>query len=176
MDASASRRPMNGGLTRTTRASRLDLVQLELPPFSQFSPSLLLLLAVGLFAAWVWSFGLLMAGSSEVRRLPVWLWAVFLVVAPFVSGPLFLLFGAPARARRAAAVAVASAVVVTVGVIAIQQIGIWDCRTVRGSGVCEMEPRSVLLPVAVGVWAGIVAAVLVGWRRRATPTPQPLSA
>ena len=151
-------------------------MQLELPPFSQFSPSLLMLLALGFAAAWAWSLGLLATGSGGVRLLPIWLWGALLLVAPVVSVPVFLLIGSPpdsAHARRAAALAAITALVVTAAVVAIQQIGIWDCRIVHRTGVCEMEPRSTMLPVALGILAAIVVGTLVVRRPRpARTTPQ----
>ena len=153
-------------------------MQLELPPFSQFSPSLFLLLALGFAAAWAWSLGLLATGSGGVRLLPVWLWGVLLLVAPVVSVPVFLLIGSPpnsAHARRAAALASITALVVTVAVVAIQQIGIMDCRIVHRTGVCEMEPRSTMLPVALGILAAIVVGTFVA-RRHHPQTPPPLAA
>ena len=86
-----------------------------MPPFSQFVPSLLLLLVLGWTAAWIWSVWLLATGWDEVRRLPVWVWAVFLVLVPVVTAPVFLLIGAPvtsSRARRWAGIAAMTAVVV----------------------------------------------------------------
>jgi hypothetical protein len=154
-------------------------MQLELPPFSQFSPSLLMLLALGFAAAWGWSLGLLATGSGGVRLLPVWLWAVLLLVAPVVSVPVFLLTGAPPmspEARRAAVLAAIAALVVTVAVVAIQQIGILDCRVVHKSQVCVMEPRSASLPVLFGVIAAIAVGTLVVRRRHPAPTPPPLAA
>jgi hypothetical protein len=153
------------------------MVQLELPPFSQFSPSLLLVLTLVWTAAWGWSLGLLATGSGGVRRLPVWLWTVLLVIAPVVTAPVFLLIGAPisSRARRAAVIAVMTAVVVTVVAVAIQQIGILDCRIAHRSQVCEMEPRSVLLPVGLGFLAAIVVGTFLVRPRRPAGTPQPLA-
>jgi hypothetical protein len=139
-------------------------VQLELPPFSQFSSSLVLLLAVGLTAAWAWSLWLLVTGWGRLRGLPAWLWAVLLIFAPTVSTPAFLVIGAPtdsSRARRAAAIAALAGVVVTVVVVAIQQIGIMDCRGGVRGGVCEMEPRSDSLPVVLGVLAAVIVGILV---------------
>jgi hypothetical protein len=156
-------------------------MQLELPPFSQFSPALLLLLALGWTAAWGCSLWLLATRSGGVRRLPVWLWAVLLVIAPIVTAPVFLLIGAPpisSRARRAAVIAVMAAVVITVVVVAIQQIGSLDCRIAPRdplTQVCEMEPRSVALPVGSGVLAAIIVGTFVVRRRRPARTPQPLA-
>ena len=154
-------------------------MQLQLPPFSQFVPSLLLLLTVGWVVAWVWSVGLLATRSENVRGLPVWLWAVLLVLAP-VTAAVFLLVGAPVsrRARKGAAVAAMTAVLVTVGVVAIQQIGILDCRVARRdplTEVCEMAPRSTTLPVALGVLAAIVVGAFVVRRRHPAGAPQPLA-
>jgi hypothetical protein len=149
-------------------------VQLELPPFSQFTPSVLLLLGVGAVAAWGWSLGLLAGTPERARFLPVWLWAVLLVIVPGMSVPVFLLIGSPPiprRTWRAIAMAVAAALVVTIGVVAIQQIGIMDCRVVRHTGVCEMEPRSTWLPIGLGIAAAIFVGTLAlvrghrGWRR-----------
>ncbi len=80
------------------------MVQLQLPPFSQFEPALLLVLTLVGAAAWGWSLFLLATAPANVKRLPVWLWAVVLVFVPFVAAPIFLLVGAPisSRARRAA--------------------------------------------------------------------------
>ena len=152
-------------------------MQLELPPFSQFIPSLLMLLTVLWVAAWGWSVLLLITRANGVRGLSIWLWVALLVFAPMVSALVFLIGGAPisARARRAAVVAAATAVVVTVAVVALQQISIMDCRVVRRSQVCEMEPRSDVLPVAVGMSAAIGAGAFMMRRRPSTPTPQPLA-
>jgi hypothetical protein len=154
-------------------------VQIELPPFSQFWPSLLLLLTLGLTAAWGWSLWLLVTGWGRVRGLPAWLWAVLLIVVPIVTAPLFLLVGAPisSRARRAAAVAAAAALVVTVGVVAIQQIGIMDCRVAhdRLTEVCVMEPRSDALPIVLGVLAAIIIGILVQRPWRTPRMPKPLA-
>jgi hypothetical protein len=154
-------------------------MQLELPPFSQFSPSLLMLLALGFAAAWGWSLGLLATASGGVRLLPVWLWAVLLLVAPVVSVPVFLLIGSPptsSRARLAAAVAAITALIVTAAVVGIQQIGILDCQIAHKTRVCEMEPRSAMLPVALGVLAAIVVGTFVVRRPGPARTPPPLAA
>jgi hypothetical protein len=157
-------------------------MQLELPPFSQFVPSILMLLVIGWTTAWVWAVWLLATGSKSVRYLPVWLWAALLVLAPIVAAPAFLLIGAPltsSRARREAAIAAVTAVVVTVTVVAIQQVGIWDCRIAREdplTEVCEMAPRSTMLPVVLGVAAAIAVGVVLSLRRRHARTPQVLAA
>ncbi len=152
-------------------------MQLELPPFSQFTPSLLVLLTVLWVAAWGWSVLLLITRSNGVRGLSLWLWVVLLVFAPMVSAPVFLIGGAPisAQARRAAVIAAATGVVITVTVVAMQQIGIMDCRVVHRTQVCEMEPRSDVLPVAVGMAAAIGAGAFMMRRRHSTPMPQPLA-
>lgn len=155
-------------------------MQLELPPFSQFVPSLLLLLTLGWTAAWVWSVWLLATRSEDVVGPPVRLWAVLLVLAPVVTAPVFLLVGAPisTRTRRGAVYAAVTAVAVTVGVVAIQQIGIWDCRSVRKdplTEVCEMAPRSTTLPLALAVLSAIIVAALVIRRRNPAGAPQPLT-
>ena len=138
------------------------MVQLEPPPFSQFEPALLLLLTLVGSVAWGWSLFLLATASANVKRLPVWLWAVLLVIVPFVTTPVFLLVGAPisSKARRAVVVLAAAAVLVTTVVVAIQQIGIFHCWTTADglTEMCEMEPRSTMVPVA----AGILAAIAVG--------------
>jgi hypothetical protein len=157
-------------------------MQLELPPFSQFEPSLLLLLVFGWTAAWIWSVSLLATGSHGVRRLPAWLWAVLLVLVPVVTAPVFLLIGAPvnsSRARRWGAIAAMTAVVVTVAVVAIQQIGIMDCRVApkdRLTQVCTMATRSATLPVLLGLSAAIVV-VAFAFAMRGSParSPQPLA-
>jgi hypothetical protein len=154
-------------------------MQLELPPFSQFSPSLLILFALGFAAAWGWSLGLLATGAGGVRVLPTWLWAVLLLVAPVVSVPVFLLIGSPptsARTGRAVCLAAITALVVTVAVVAIQQIGIWDCRIAHRTRVCEMEPRSAMLPVVFGVLAAIVVGTFVVRRGHPERSPSPLAA
>jgi hypothetical protein len=157
------------------------MMQLQLPPFSQFVPSLLLLLVLGWTAAWIWSVWLLATGSEGVRRLPVWLWAVFLVLVPVVTAPVFLLIGAPvnsSRARRWGAIAAMTAVVVTVAVVGIQQIGILDCRVApkdRLTEVCTMAPRSATLPVLVGLSAAIVVVAFAMRRRHPARSPQPLA-
>jgi len=156
-------------------------MQLELPPLSQFLPSVWLLFTLGFVAAWGWSVWLLATGRSGVRLLPVWFWAVLLVIAPIVSVPLFLVFGASlssSPSRRAAAIGAIAALVATVAVVAIQQIGIWDCRVASEdplTRVCEMEPRSILLPVAFGILSAIAVGILVMRRQRPTPPPQPLA-
>ena len=66
-------------------------MQLQLPPFSQFEPALLVVLTIVGAAAWGWSLFLLATAPANVKRLPVWLWAVLLVLVPFVTAPLFLL-------------------------------------------------------------------------------------
>jgi hypothetical protein len=143
-------------------------MQLELPAFSQFSPSLLLLLAFGVVAAWGWSLGLLASAPRSLRLLPAWAWAIALVVAPIVAVPLFLLFGVPPLSRRtwvAIEIAVVAAIATTVAVVAIEQIGIVDCRVVHASQVCEMEPRSALLPVGLGIAAAIFVGTIALERR-----------
>ncbi len=156
-------------------------MQLELPPFSQFEPSLLLLLVVGWVAAWIWSVWLLATESEGVRFLPVWLWAVFLVLVPVVTAPVFLLIGAPlssSRARRWAGIAAMTAVVVTVAVVGIQQIGILDCQVAAEdplTRVCWMEPRSATLPVVLGLLAAIVVAAFEMRRRHTAGSPQALA-
>jgi hypothetical protein len=156
-------------------------VQLELPPFSQFSPSLMLWLTFGLTAAWAWSLWLLITGWDRLRGLPAWQWAVALIVAPIVSAPAFLVFGAPAdssRVRRVAATALLAGVVVTEVVVAIQQIGITDCQVVRvahhgATGVCWMEARSDSLPVLLGILAAVIVGILVlrPWHTARSPEP-----
>ena len=157
-------------------------MQLQLPPFSRFEPALLLLLVLGVTAAWGWSFWLLATAPDGVRRLPVWLWAALLVIAPVITVPMFLLIGPSpisSRVRRAAAIAAMAAIIVTVVVVAIQQIGILDCRIAPGdplTEVCEMEPRSTMLPVGSGVLAAIVVGTFVVRRRRPKRSPEPLTA
>ncbi len=156
-------------------------MQLELPPFSQFVPSLLLLLTLGLAAAWIWSVWLLATGSDDVRFLSVWLWPVFLVLVPIVTPLVFLLIGAPvtsSRARHWAAIAAMTAVVVTVAVVAIQQIGILDCRVARRdplTEVCEMAPRSTTLPVVLGLLAAMLVVAFAMRRGHPVQSPQPLA-
>jgi hypothetical protein len=148
-------------------------VQLELPPFNQFTPSLYLLLAIAGVAAWGWSLGLLAAAPARTRFLPAWVWGILLVLLPFVTVPVFLVAGGPSISRptwRAIAMAVAAAILVTIGVVAVQQIGILDCRVVRHSRVCEMEPRSLSLPIALGIGAAVSAGTLALARR---PRPRP---
>jgi hypothetical protein len=111
----------------------------------------------------------------------VWLWAVFLVLVPVVAAPVFLLIGAPvisSRARRWAAIAAMTAVAVTVAVVAIQQIGILDCRVTpkdRLTRVCEMAPRSTTLPVVLGLLAAIVVIAFAMRERHPARSPQPLA-
>jgi hypothetical protein len=156
-------------------------MQLELPPFSQFEPSLLLLLVFGWAATWIWSVWLLATGWDDVRFLPVWLWAVFLVLVHVETAPMFLLIGAPvssSRARRGAAIAAMTAVVVTVAVVAIQQIGIMDCRVApkdRLTEVCEMAPRSATLPVVLGLLAAMLVVAFAMRRRHPARSPQALA-
>jgi hypothetical protein len=156
-------------------------MQLELPPFSQFEPSLLLLLVVGWVAAWIWSVWLLATEPEGVRFLPVWLWAVFLVLVPVVTAPVFLLIGAPLSSsgvRLWAAIAATTAVVVTVAVVGIQQIGIMDCRVAkedRLTGVCEMAPRSTTLPVVLGLSAAILVVAFAMRRRHPAGSQQALA-
>lgn len=157
-------------------------MQLALPPFSQFQPALFLLLELGLTATFGCSLWLLLTTAPDrIRRLPYWLWLVLIVIVPVVAPAMFLLFGAPsssARLRRAVALAAIGAVVVTVTVVAIQQIGIWNCRLAPGdplTRVCELEPRSELVPVV----SGVLAAILVGTatrRRRPGRSPHPAAA
>ncbi len=146
------------------------MVQLQLPPFSQFEPPMLLVLTLVGAAGWGWSLYLLATAPANVKRLPVWLWAVLLVLVPVVTTPMFLLVGAPisSRARRVVAVSAVTAVLVTTVVVAIQQIGILDCRTAADglTGVCEMEPRSTMLPVAAGILGAIVVGGFALLRRR----------
>ena len=145
------------------------MVQLQLPPFSQFEPALLLVLTLVGAAAWGWSLFLLATAPADVKRLPVWLWAVLLVFVPFVAAPMFLLVGAPisSRARRAVAISAVTSVIVTTVVVAIQQIGILDCRTAPDglTGVCEMAPRSTMVPVAAGILTAIAVGGFVVLRR-----------
>ena len=153
-------------------------MQLELPPFSQFSPTLLSLLVLGWAIGWAWSLFVCAARSDEVKHLPAWAWALMLLIAP-VTVPLFLAVGAPISQRggRAIGVAAVAAVVVAVGVVALQQIGIMDCRVVDHglTRVCEREPRSTLLPLALAIAAAALAggAVMGRGRRssRMTTTP-----
>jgi hypothetical protein len=154
-------------------------VQLELPPFSRFDPALIVLVGFIGAAVWGWSVFVLATKPGSVRRLPVWVWAILLVIVPFVAAPTFLLIGAPkasSRARRAIAISAIAAVVVTTGAVAIQQIGIVDCRIApdRLTQVCEMEPRSTLLPVAIGVVAAIGIAAFILRPRRPSGRPEPL--
>jgi hypothetical protein len=112
---------------------------------------------------------LLASSPARTRFLPAWLWGILLVLLPFVIVPVFLIAGSPPISRRtwrAVAVAVGAAIVVTVGVVAIQQIGIMDCWVIKRTGVCVMEPRSTLLPVACGVAAALSTGTLALVRRR----------
>jgi hypothetical protein len=148
-----------------------------MPPFSAFAASLMMLAVLGGTAAWGWSLGLLATDPAAVRGLPVWLWTVLLVVAPAIAVPVVLLIAAPRispRVRRAVGVSVAVAVVVTTGVTAVQQIGVWDCRIVEGrAGVCAGAARSEVVPVGLGVLAAVVSGALVGRRPDSGRMPQP---
>lgn len=154
-------------------------MQLELPPFSAFVPPLLLMMVLGGTAAWGWSLGLLAMEPDGTRLLPAWLWTVLLVIAPIATVPVFLVIGAPpisSRVWRAVAAAATVAVIVTGLVVATQQIGILDCRTVARdpmTEVCEREPRSEVLPVGLGVVAAFVVGTLVGRRRGPGRAAQP---
>ena len=71
-----------------------------------------------------------------------------------------------------------TAVVVTVAVVAIQQIGIMDCRVARKdrlTGVCEMAPRSTTLPVVLGLLAALLVVAFAMRRRHPARSPQPLA-
>ncbi len=61
-----------------------------------------------------------------------------------------------------------TAVIVTAAVVAIQQIGILDCRTAPDglTEVCEMAPRSTMVPVAAGILTAIAVGGFVVLRRR----------
>ena len=67
----------------------------------------------------------------------------------------------------AAAIAVVAAVVV----VAIQQIGIMDCRIADHgrTRVCEMEPRSMLLPLMVAAAAFVGTIPFLRERRSTGP-------
>ncbi len=147
-------------------------MQLELPPWSQFQPMLLELVVYGWIAAWVWSLWLDATRSHEVKGLPAWAWALILVIAP-LTAPLFLALGAPISPRtlRKVALAAAIAVVAAVVVVAIQQIGIMDCRIADHgrTRVCEMEPRSMLLPLVIAAAVFVGSIPFLRQRRSAAP-------
>jgi len=68
-------------------------------------------------------------------------------------------------------VAAAIAVVAAVVVVAIQQIGIMDCRIADHgrTRVCEMEPRSMLLPLVIAAAVFDGAIPFLRERRSAAP-------
>ena len=149
-------------------------MQLELPPASDLTPTLIWLGALACLAALTWAFGLLAGDPRHTRIAPAWVWAVLLVVAPFVAVPVFLVAGAPPippRIWKLVGLACAVAVVVTVGVGGLQQIGRLDCRMTGDNGrdlqvsVCEKEARNELLPAGIGAAAGVAAGALAGRRR-----------
>ena len=144
-------------------------MQLELPPFSHFTPSLLVFTTLLLAAAWGWSIWLLATRISEVRVLPAWAWVLLLILVPLPTTVVFLLVGAPpitSQAWRTAGLAVVVGLLVVVGVVAVQQIGIMDCRTVHRTEVCSMASRSYMVPVWIAALAMAVVVGLRSWRRR----------
>jgi hypothetical protein len=147
-------------------------VQLELPPWSQFQPMLIELVVYGWIAAWVWSLWLDATRADKVKGLPAWAWALILVIVP-LAVPVFLAVGAPISARAVGKVVLAAAIAVIAGVVvvAIQQIGILDCRIVDHgrTRVCTMEPRSMLLPLVISAIAFVGAIPFLRERRSAAP-------